>query len=81
MNRIELETVEDSSELDPRAPGVWAQGSFNLDDDETLLADAEVVQIHVRGERRAHHLPHLRRGLRPRATRQLRIRQTAESVC
>ncbi len=81
MNHIELEYVEDSSELDPRVPGVWAQGSFNLDDDESALADAEVVQIHVRGERRAHHLPHLRRGLRLQATKDLRIRQTADSVC
>ncbi len=81
MNRIELEYVEDSSELDPQVPGVWAQGSFNLDDDEAVLADAEVVQIHVRGERRAHRLPHLRRGLRLRTRKEQRIRQTADGVC
>lgn len=81
MNRTQIEYVEDSSELDPHAPGVWALGSFSHEDSEAALADAVVVQIHVRGERRPHRTLHLRRSPRSRRGRQCRVRQAAASVC
>lgn len=81
MNRIEVEYVEDSSELDPQAPGVWTQGSFHLDDSQAAPAEAQIVEIHVRRQRRPHRMLRLSRVVRSWCRREGRLRQGSDSVC
>ena len=56
MHRIEAEDIEDSSELDPRAPGVWALGSFAPQPREAAPAGAADVLVHVRDRSRPRKL-------------------------
>jgi hypothetical protein len=56
MHRIEAEDIEDSSELDPRAPGVWALGSLTPQPREETPAGAPEVLVHVRDRNRPHKL-------------------------
>ena len=55
MHRFEAEDIEDSSELDPRAPGVWAQGSFAPPARDEASAAADVL-VHVRDRSRPRTL-------------------------
>lgn len=80
MNRIEVEYVEDSSELDPQAPGVWTQGSFHLDDSGAAPADAPAIQIHVRTQRRPHRMLRLSRVVRSWCRREGRQGPRADSL-
>ena len=83
MNRIEVEYVEDSSELDPRAPGVWTQSSFQLGElePEPAPADADVVRVHVRDQRRSRRALRLRRALRAWGGQPSRLRAGADRLC
>ncbi len=66
MNRNEIEEVEDSSELDPRAPGVWALGSFPVDGPESRPSQAAEVLVHVRDRKRPRRILRFARALRRR---------------
>ncbi len=68
MNRNEIEEVEDSSELDPRAPGVWALGSLNAQARESLPGQTAEVLVHVREHKRPRRILRFARVLRRRAT-------------
>jgi hypothetical protein len=67
MNRNEAEEVEDCSELDPRAPGVWALGSFHEYAQENLPPQAAEVLVHVRDRKRPRRILRFARLLRRRA--------------
>lgn len=56
MHCIPIEDVEDSSELDPRVPGVWAQGSLQPDAREAAPADTAELLVHVRDRSRPRRL-------------------------
>ena len=80
MNRIEIDYVEDCSELDPQAPGVWAQGSFDLEPDSSAPERPAVVEIHPRHQRRPHRLQRFRRVLQTWSRRARRVRQPSDSL-
>ncbi len=80
MNRIEVDYVEDCSELDPQAPGVWAQGSIDLEHDSTAPQRPAVVEIHPRQQRRPHRLQRFRRVLQSWSRRARRVRQPADNL-
>ena len=54
MHPLPIQDVEDSSELDPRAPGVWAQASLQPDAAEP--APAPQLLVHVRDRSRPRRL-------------------------
>jgi hypothetical protein len=56
MHPIPIEDVEDSSELDPRAPGVWALGSLQANAGEPAQAPAAQLLVHVRDRSRPRRL-------------------------
>ncbi len=64
MNPNRIEEVEDSSELDPRAPGVWELGSVQVDALESLPSRAAEVLVHVRDRKQPRRILRFARALR-----------------